>query len=269
VAALKAISPKTSYFSIVVTLALILLVGFYLILIGYTYFHYNPGSLFELISTPEISHAIVLSLLCATAATLLALLFSIPSSYVLSRKDFPGKMFIDTLLDIPVFVSPVALGALLLVFFSSPLSKGFQQYLFPIVFAVPGIVIAQFTVVAGLSVRLMKSTFDQIPSRYEEVARTLGCSPFQAFCKVTLPLAKNGILASAIISWARAIGEFGATITLVGAAEMKTETVPTAVYLSFASADIDRALTMVAILILTALSGLIVIRLFAGEGVRL
>ena len=265
---LKATSSKRSYFAIVITLALILLVGFYLILIGYTYFHYNPASLFELIATPEISHAIVLSLLCATGATLLSLLFSIPSSYVLSRKKFPGKILVDTLLDIPVFISPVALGALLLVFFSSPLSKGFQQHLFPVVFAVPGIVIAQFTVIAGLSVRLMKSTFDQIPSRYEEVARTLGCSPLQAFCKVTLPLAKNGILASAIISWARAIGEFGATITLVGAAEMKTETIPTAVYLSFASADIDRALTMVAILIFTALSGLIVIRLVAGQGVR-
>jgi len=265
---LKTIVSATSYFTIIVTVALILLVGFYLILIGYTYFHYNPASLFELIATPEISHAIALSLLCATAATFLALLFSIPTSYVLSRKDFPGKILVDTLLDIPVFVSPVALGALLLVFFSGPLSKGLQQHLFPIVFAVPGIVIAQFTVIAGLAVRLMKATFDQIPSRYEEVARTLGCSPSQAFCRVTLPLAKNGILAAAIISWARAIGEFGATITLVGAAEMKTETVPTAVYLSFASADIDRALTMVAILILTALSGLILIRLFAGEGVR-
>jgi len=256
------------YFTIVVTLALMLLVGFYLILICYTYFQYNPASLFELIATPEISHAVLLSVLCATVATLVALLFSIPSSYVLSRKDFPGKILVDTLLDIPVFVSPVALGALLLVFFSSPLSKGLQEHLFPIVFAVPGIMIAQFTVIAGLSVRLLKSTFDQIPSRYEEVARTLGCSPLQAFCKVTLPLSKNGILAAAIISWARAIGEFGATITLVGAAGMKTETIPTAVYLSFASADIDRALTMVAILILTALSGLIVMRLVAGKGVR-
>jgi molybdate transport system permease protein len=259
---------KRAYFATVSVLALGLLVGFYLILIAYTYLQFTPSSLPRLLVSPEIVHAIVLSVVCATAAMLLALLFSIPASYVLSRKNFRGKMFVDTLLDIPVFVSPVALGALLLVFFSSPLSKGFQEHLFPIVFAVPGIVIAQFTVVTGLAVRLLKSTFDQIPSRYEEVAQTLGCSPFQAFCKVTLPLAKNGILAAGIITWARAIGEFGATMTLVGVAAGKTETIPTAVYLSFATANVDRALTMVAILMLTALSGLLLMRLISRGEVR-
>lgn len=259
---------KKPYFATVSVLALGLLVGFYLILITYTYLQFTPSSLPRLLVAPEIVHAILLSVVCATAAMVLALLFSIPASYVLSRKNFPGKMLVDTLLDIPVFVSPVALGALLLVFFSSPLSKGFQEHLFPIVFAVPGIVIAQFTVVTGLSVRLLKSTFDQIPSRYEEVAQTLGCTPFRAFCKVTIPLAKNGILAAGIITWARAIGEFGATMTLVGVAAGKTETIPTAVYLSFATANVDRALTMVAILMLTAVSGLLVMRVISRGEVR-
>jgi len=259
---------RRSLFSVLITLALLLLTGFYVILLGYTYWQYHPTALWELIATREIRHAIGLSVVCATIATGIALFIAIPASYVLSRKNFPGKIFLDTLLDIPVFVSPVAIGALLLVFFTSPLSKHFQENFFPIVFAVPGIVIAQFTVIAGLAARMMKSTFDQIPPRYEEVARTLGCSPVQAFRNVTLPLAKNGFLAAAVISWARAIGEFGATITLVGAAAMKTETIPTAVYLSFASADIDRALTMVAILILTALSGLFIIRFISGKEVR-
>ena len=258
---------RVSFFTGLAILSLLFLVGFYLVLLTCTYIQYHPTSLFDLIATPEIRHAIILSILCATAATVVALVIAVPASYVLSRKDFVGKIFIDALLDIPVFVSPVALGALLLVFFTTPLGKRLQDQFFPVVFALPGIVIAQFTVIAGLAARLMKSTFDQIPTRYEEVARTLGCSHLQAFLKVTLPLAKNGILATSIVSWARAIGEFGATITLVGAAPRKTETIPTAVYLSFAGADVDRALTMVAILILTALSGLVVIRIIAGKAV--
>ncbi|HNR12830.1 MAG TPA: ABC transporter permease subunit [Thermodesulfobacteriota bacterium] len=256
-------------FTLITVVALALLVGFYLILIGYTYLHYHPKALFELMKSAAVRHAIAVSLVSATIATFFALLCSLPASYLLSRKEFAGKIFVDAILDIPVFVSPVALGALLLVFFTSPLSKFFQEHTFPVVFAVPGIIIAQFTVVTGLTARMLKAAFDQIPRRYEEVARTLGCSPFQAFRTVTLPLAKNGIVAAAIITWARAIGEFGATITLVGAAEMKTETIPTAIALSFSAADVDRALTMVAILILTALSGLLIIRFISGTEVRL
>jgi molybdate transport system permease protein len=262
-----AMKPKASFFTSLSIMSLLFLVGFYLVLLTCTYFQYHPASLLNLITTPEIRHAISMSILCATAATVLALMIAVPASYVLSRKNFRGKIFIDAILDIPVFVSPVALGALLLVFFTTPVGKNLQDQFFPVVFALPGIIVAQFTVIAGLAARLMKATFDQIPTRYEEVARTLGCTHLQAFLKVTLPLAKNGIVAATIVSWARAMGEFGATITLVGAAPMKTETIPTAVYLSFAGADVDRALTMVAILILTALIGLLVIRIIAGKAV--
>jgi len=143
---------RRSSLTVLTTLALLFLVGFYLILIGYTYLRYRPGSLIELITTSEISHAIGLSIVCATIATAIALAAAIPASYCLSRKDFVGKVFVDTVLDIPVFVSPVALGALLLVFFTTPLCKQFQDDFFPVVFAVPGIVIAQFTVIAGLAV---------------------------------------------------------------------------------------------------------------------
>ena len=118
---------RRSLFSVLITLALLLLAGFYVILLGYTYWQYHPTALWELIATREIRHAIGLSVVCATIATGIALFIAIPASYVLSRKNFPGKIFLDTLLDIPVFVSPVAIGALLLVFFTSPLSKHFQD----------------------------------------------------------------------------------------------------------------------------------------------
>jgi len=112
----------------------------------------------------------------------------------------------------------------------------------------------------------MKATFDSMGTRYEIVARTLGCNKWQAFFKVTLPLAKNGLLAASIMAWARAVGEFGATITLVGATKMKTETLPIAIYLNLATADIEKAMAIIIILIGLSLSTLIFLRKITGRG---
>ncbi|MDY6932341.1 MAG: ABC transporter permease subunit [Halobacteriota archaeon] len=95
----------------------------------------------------------------------------------------------------------------------------------------------------------MKSTFDGINPRYEEVARTLGCKKFDAFFKVTMPLSKNGVFAAGILTWGRAIGEFGATVTLAGATKMKTETLPTAIFLSLETADVEKAMAIILILL--------------------
>jgi len=96
------------------------------------------------------------------------------------------------------------------------IERNFLQF----VFEVPGIILAQFGVAAALAIRLMKSTVDSIGQRYEIVARTSGCSVWKAFFKVTLPVAKNGVIAAGILAWARAVGEYGATVTLAGATQM-------------------------------------------------
>ena len=123
-----------------------------------------------------------------------------------------------------------------------------------------GIILAQFTVISAISIRLMKSTFDNIDPKYEAVARTLRCNKFQAFFRVTLPLAKNGLIASIILSWARAVGEFGASVTLAGATRMKTETLPIAIYLSLSTADIEKTVAIVFILLLISVVVLFLIR---------
>ena len=133
----------------------------------------------------------------------------------------------------------------------------------------PGIIVAQAAIVTALAVRLMKATFEAIPERYEKVARSLGCTQWAAFRKVVLPLSKNGLIATAIVVWARAIGEFGATVTLAGATERKTATIPTAIYLGFASADVERALTLVVILIFISMLSLIGLRRIAGRPLQL
>jgi molybdate transport system permease protein len=212
------------------------------------------------ILSKEILFAIKLSLVTATVAVILSSGISIPAAYMISRMNFPGKNIIDTLLDIPL-----ALGAALLMFFSTPVGRVIQSTTIEFVFQQPGIVLAQFTVISSIYIRLMKSTFDSIDPTYEKVARTLRCNRFQAFIKTTLPLSKNGLFAAIILSWARAVGEFGASVTLAGATRMKTETLPIAIYLNLATANIEKTVAIVFILAVISITVLLSIRKFSTK----
>lgn len=208
----------------------------------------------------EIAFAVRLSLITATTSSIIAMLTAIPVAYLISRYSFPGKALLDTLLDLPIVLSPVALGALLLIFFNSPLGTAVNRVLGPFVFEVRGIVLAQFLVVVGLAIRLLKTTFDGIDVEYEHLARTLGYNRMRVFVRVVLPLAARGAIAAFLLVWGRAIGEFGATVTLAGATTMKTETIPVAIYLNFESADISSALVFIAVLIGISLAVLFLVR---------
>jgi len=152
------------------------------------------------------------------------------------------------------------------MFLSTSAGRAIQDTTLEFIFQQPGIVLAQFTVISAIYIRLMKSTFDNIDPMYEKVARTLRCDRLQAFFKVTLPLARNGLFAAIILSWARAVGEFGATVTLAGATRMKTETLPIAIYLNLATADIEKTVAIVFILTIISVVVLFAIRKFAGKG---
>ena len=197
----------------------------------------------------------------ATAATFFAVLIGLPSAYALSRFQFPGKQIIDTFLELPIIMSPIALGASFLIFFNTPLGELFQQKGIFFIFEIPGIILAQFATVAGLATRLMKASLDEISPRFEAVARSLGSTPWQAFYRITLPLSFKGLLASIILSWAKAFGEFGATVTLAGAMPGKTETMPIAIYTAIASANIDKAVVLILLLVAFGLLTLYGIRI--------
>lgn len=222
---------------------------FYFGLILSLFYFVGGKGFWEALSHPNTLFSIRLSLIAATLATLLAVLIGLPSAYALSRFEFVGKGILDTFLEIPLIVSPIALGASFLVFFNTPLGELIQTKGVFFVFEVPGIILAQFATIAGLATRLMKASLDEISPRYEAVARSLGSSPWQAFYRVTLPLSFRGLLASVILSWAKAFGEFGATVTLAGAMPGKTETMPIAIFTALASADIDKAIVLILILV--------------------
>ncbi|MCX6694940.1 MAG: ABC transporter permease [Candidatus Altiarchaeota archaeon] len=249
------------------TLATLIFFVLFIISVLFSIFLYtDPGTLVSLVNSRQIQFAIELSLLTATVTTIISVIVSVPAAYAISKTEFPGKSVVDTLLDLPIIVSPMALGAALLIFFSTPLGSAIEEHGIKFVFTVAGIVLAQFTVVSALCIRLMKSTFDSINPRYEDVARTLGCSKTQAFFKVTLPMAKNGLIAATILTWARAIGEFGATVTLAGATKLKTETLPIAVFLTLSNADVGKAMTAILIIIVISMASLLLIRKISGKG---
>jgi len=234
---------------------------FYLGLIFSLFYFVSGKGFLEALTHPYTLFSIRLSLTAATIATFLAVLIGLPSAYALSRFEFFGKRILDTFLEIPMIISPIALGASFLVFFNTPLGELIQNKGFFFVYEVPGIILAQFATIAGLATRLMKASLDEISPRYEAVARSLGSSPWQAFYRVTLPLAFRGLLASVILSWAKAFGEFGATVTLAGAMPGKTETMPIAIFTALASANIDKAIVLILILLAFGLLTLYSVRL--------
>ncbi|MFN3884983.1 MAG: molybdate ABC transporter permease subunit [Rhodocyclaceae bacterium] len=200
--------------------------------------------------------SIRLSLAAATVATALALLLAIPAAYALSRYRFPGKEAAETVLEFPIIVSPAALGAIILIFFNNPLGEWIQENVVYFVFGFSGIVLAQFVTVLGLAVRMLKAAFDEVPRELETVARTLGASPRHAFFTVTLPLARNGLIAAFILTWAKALGEFGATLMVAGSMAMRTETLPIAIFMRLSSADIEGTVALILILVAIGLSAL-------------
>ena len=245
--------------------ALALLAIFFVGIVASMLAYTRWDSFVEALLSKEILFAIRLSVTTATIAAIISILIAVPVAYAISRTNFPGKDIVDSLLDLPIVISPIALGAALLVFFNTPVGAAINNNVVRFVFGVPGIVLAQITVVSALAVRLLKSTFDSIDPRYEQVSRTLGCSQPEAFVRVTLPLARDGLIAAGILTWARAIGEFGATVTLAGATAMKTETLPTAIFLSLASADVEKAIAVILVLVVLAIVALLVIRKLIGR----
>ncbi len=231
------------------------------------FYFYKTSTFVEIIISERTLFSIKISLIAATIATLLSLFLALPSAYALSRFDFRGKHVIDTILELPMIVSPAALGAMLLIFFNNPLGAWIQDNFVQFVFTAYGIILAQFISTAGIAARLIKAAMDEIPARYEDVARSLGVSPFKAFLTITLPLCKKGIIAASVLTWAKAIGEFGATITVSGSMAMRTETLPIAIFMRLSTADIEGTVALILIIVAIGLTTLYGVRLLTKKGV--
>jgi molybdate transport system permease protein len=225
----------------------------------------TPDYIRKALQSPEIRYAFRLSMISCTLTTLLSLWIAVPSGYLLSRYRFRGKNLVDAVLDIPIVLPPLVLGLALLILFQTPPGRAIERVV-PVTFAVPSVILAQFTVACAFAVRTMRVTFDQISPRSEQVALTLGCSRSQAFWMVVLPEARRGLLTAATLAWARALGEFGPILVFSGATRMRTEVLPTSVFLELSVGNIESAAAVSLVMVVTALAVLVVARVFGLKG---
>ena len=228
----------------------------------------TPGHLLDALSSPEIRYAIRLSLISCTITTILSLWVSVPIGYLMSRYEFRGKTAIDSMLDIPIVLPPLVIGLSLLILFQTPICRLVEQHV-EITYAIPSVILAQFMVACAFAVRTMRVTFDQIHPRQEQVALTLGCSHSQAFWLVVFPQARRGLLTAATLAWARALGEFGPILVFSGATRMKTEVLPTTIFLEMSVGNIEAAVAVSLLMIIIAVAVLVIVRTFgldAGMG---
>lgn len=190
------------------------------------------GSSFFQFSPAEIV-AIRLSLRVALWAVAMSLPFGVLIALLLARGRFWGREFIDVLVHLPLILPPVVTGYFLLLLFgrSGPLgSLLWRTFHFTFAFRWTGAVLASAVVAFPLMVRAIRLSIEAVDRRLENAAATLGASPLWVFATVTLPLILPGIIAGAILSFARSLGEFGATITFVSNIPGETQTLPTAIY---------------------------------------
>jgi len=220
----------------------------------------------EALLTKEIQFSIKLSVYTSVISTIFCILIAIPVAYVLARVDIRAKQLINMLLDLPLALPPVVSGVcLLLVFGTTGFGAWLEDMGFGFVFTIKGIIISQIFVNLSFMIRVLKSTILAINPRLDFIARTLGCTPMQTFFKVTLPLSKNGIIAGTVITWARALGEFGAALMLAGATRFRTETLPISLFLNMSTGDMDAAMAAANILIIISVVSLFVFNKYGGD----
>lgn len=235
------------------------------------------GDIFEALRDEDIRASIRLTFVTCTVSALLSVLFAVPIGYLLSRFRFFGRGVVDVMLDIPIILPPLVIGLCLLILFNQLRLFGstleeWTAYLFGwlkliredvrpgMTFKVPAVILAQFTVACAFAVRTLKNTFDQIPSRQEDVARTLGCNRSQAFWLVLLPQAWRGVLTGGTLSWARALGEFGPILVFAGAVRGRTEVLSTSIFLEINIGNLRGAAAVSLLMITLALVVIFVIR---------
>lgn len=220
------------------------------------------STLLTRLTAPGVLTALRLSLQTATIATLLCVLLGVPLAWLLARVEFRGRRLVRALVTVPLVLPPVVGGvALLLVFGRRGLFGSWLDSTFGVTlpFSTAGVVVAEAFVAMPFLVIAVEGALRGADTRYEEAAATLGANRWTTFRRVTLPLVAPGIAAGAVLCWARALGEFGATITFAGNFPGRTQTMPLAVYLALET-DLQDAIVLSLILLTVSVAILVSLR---------
>lgn len=223
-----------------------------------------PAALFARLASPVVLDALRLSLVTSLAATALSAALGLPVAYALARGRFRGRRLLGVMVEMPMVLPPTVAGlALLLAFGRAGLAgRALEAFGVTLPFTTLGVVVAQTFMALPFLVAPARAAFASVDPRYLEVAATLRADEARTFLRVVLPLAMPSVLAGAAMCCARALGEFGATITFAGNLPGVTQTMPLAVYIAFQT-DLEAAVTLAVVLVAFSLALLLGLRLVA------
>ncbi len=226
-----------------------------------------PADPFGQLDQPAVRDALQLSLVTTAISLALTVVFGTPTAYLLARRRFRGRALAETLIDLPMVLPPAVAGVALLMAFGrrGVLGDTLDAAGVHIAFSAVAVVMAQLFVAAPFYVRAAHAGFRAVDPELERVSRTLGVSDAGTFFRVTAPIALPALAGGAVMAWARALGEFGATIMFAGNFPGVTQTMPLAIYGAFQT-DFDAALALSLLLVIVSFTLLIAFRLLLGQG---
>ncbi|MCD6364442.1 MAG: ABC transporter permease, partial [Planctomycetes bacterium] len=219
----------------------------------------------RILVSQDVLGAMQLSLVTSLTALALVIVFSIPVGYALSRCRFRGHTILNAIVDVPIVLPPVVIGVSLLAVFGTGIGRRIVDVLEVggiSLTGAAGIVLCQFLISVSYSIRAAKASFDAVDRSLEHAALVLGCTHWQAFRRVTIPMAAGGLVAGAVMAWARAIGVFGPLMVFVGTSR-RVLVMPTAIWLELSVGNIEVSLAVAMVMLLLALCALIVVHRLA------
>jgi molybdate transport system permease protein len=222
------------------------------------------GSLITAITDRVVIDALVLSLVTTAVSLLISVAIGLPLAFVLARRRFRGISVLEVVIDLPIVLPPSVAGlALLLTLGRRGLLGGpLDAFGLEIPFTTVAVILAQTFVSAPFFIRSARFGIASVDSHLEDAARVDGASELQLFRAITIPLAGSALAAGLVMSWARSLGEFGATIMFAGNVQGRTQTLPLVVYSQFQGGDLDGSIAAAAILVLAAFGVLLAVRVF-------
>jgi molybdate transport system permease protein len=227
----------------------------------------TPELFLASLADPAVISALTLSLTTSVISLIIIILVGTPFAYVHCRHQYPGKVIVDTIIDLPLVLPPAVAGLALLVLYGRVGLIGKYASLFgvSVAFTTLAVIMAQIFVASPFYLRQAKSLFDQLDPAYELTARTLGASPARVFTQVVVPLTAGGLISGAVMTFGRALGEFGATIMFAGNLPGVTQTMPLAVYVGL-EGNLAVGLTISILLVVISFAIMIAVRLVARGG---
>jgi molybdate transport system permease protein len=222
------------------------------------------GSLQVAVASPVVLDALWLSLVTTAISLVITVTLGLPLAIILARRQFRGKGLVEAIVDLPIVLPPSVAGLALLLVFGRRglLAAPFEILGFSVPFTTVAVILAQTFVSAPFFIRSARTGIAAVDRDLEDAARVDGATERQLFQAVTVPLASAALGAGLVMSWARALGEFGATIMFAGNVEGRTQTLPLVVYSEFQGGDLDASIAAAAILVLAAFGVLVAVRFF-------